>query len=72
MPKLPVLKPKELKHRLEKLGFVLDHQVGSHAVLYRIGDRKRVVVPMHTKDIPKGTLAAILKESGIEIKEITK
>ncbi len=65
MPKLPVLKPKEVIKRLEKLGFVKDRQSGSHIVLYRTKDKKRAVVPIHLKDIKKGTLLAILRESGI-------
>jgi len=67
MPKLPVLKPKELIKRFDKLGFVKDHQTGSH---YLVDDKKRAVVPYHIKELPKGTLMAILRESGISREEI--
>lgn len=71
MPKLPVLKPKELIQHLKKLGFSIDHQTGSHVIMYRHDTGKRVVVPYHMKDLPKGTLRAILRESGISIEDIT-
>jgi len=59
MPKLPSLKPREVVKKLKKLGFIEHHQVGSHLA----------VIPMHLKDIKKGTLAAILRESDIDRKE---
>lgn len=48
-------------------GFVLDHSSGSHMVFYNSGTRKRVVVPVYRRDIPKGTLHAILKQAGIDV-----
>jgi predicted RNA binding protein YcfA (HicA-like mRNA interferase family) len=65
MPKLPVLKPKQVLKKFEKLGFVKDRQAGSHIILYREKGGRRIVVPIHLKDLPKGTLAAILHESGV-------
>jgi len=65
MPKLPVLKPKEVIKRFEKLGFIIDRQSGSHVILYRPKDKRRAVIPLHLKDIKKGKLSAVLRESGI-------
>lgn len=70
MPKLPILKPKELVRKLQKIGFVKDHTTGSHLVMYHPGTRRRAVVPIHLKDIPKGTLSAILREAGMKREEI--
>lgn len=70
MPKLPVLKPRELIKKFEKLGFTKDHQTGSHVVMYHKKDKKRAVIPLHIKELPKGTLMAILRESGIDKQEI--
>jgi len=72
MPKLPILKPKEVIKKFENLGFVKDRQSGSHVILYRKDDRKRAVVPLHLKDLPKGTLKAILRETGINEVEFLK
>lgn len=68
-PKLPILKPKELVKILKKHGFIFLRQDGSHAV-YIHPDRKGkiVVVPMHNKDLRKGTLKGILNQAGIDLK----
>ena len=54
---------------LEENGFILDHSSGSHMVFYHPEKGKRVTVPFHRKDIPKGTLKSILKQAGIELRE---
>jgi len=69
MLKLPVLKPKQVLKRLEKLGFVIDRQSGSHVVLFHPVTKKRAVIPLHLSDLKKGTLSAILRESGIDRNE---
>lgn len=62
MPKLPVLKPKELVKILNKMGFSKHHQVGSH-VQFKHSDKRRVTVPIHSgKDVPTGTLKSILRD----------
>ena len=70
MPKLPAVKPKELIRRLEKIGFVVDHQTGSHVVMYHENSGKRAVIPYRLKELPKGTLLAIIRESGVPKDEI--
>lgn len=40
-------------------------------VLKRISDGKRIVVPDH-KELPKGTIRAILRQSDITIEEFVK
>jgi predicted RNA binding protein YcfA (HicA-like mRNA interferase family) len=68
MPKLPVLKPVEMVRLLKKHGFVEDHQTGSHLVLLHPATRRRAVVPMHPRDLPRGTTLSILKSAGIEFR----
>ena len=65
MLKLPVLKPKQVIKRFKKLGFIQDRQTGSHVIMYREKDKRRAVIPLHVKDLARGTLLAILRESGI-------
>jgi predicted RNA binding protein YcfA (HicA-like mRNA interferase family) len=69
MPKLPILTPRKLVKRLIKLGFIEDHQTGSHKVFYNPETKKRAIVPFHVKDLPKGTLSAILREAGVSREE---
>ncbi|RLG13070.1 MAG: hypothetical protein DRN71_05435 [Candidatus Nanohalarchaeota archaeon] len=65
MPKLPSLNPQKIIRALEKKGFVLDRIKGSHHIYYDTETKRRVVVPLHKKDLPKGTLLEILKQPGI-------
>jgi mRNA interferase HicA len=72
MPKLPVAKSKEVISKLKNLGFVQDHITGSHVILYHPITKRRAVVPFHQKDIKKGTLSSILRESQISKEEFLK
>lgn len=72
MPKLPVLNSKKLIKILEKLGFRLDHKTGSHFIFYDSKNKRRAVVPFHTKDLPKGTILSILRQAGITKEELEK
>ena len=65
MPKLPVLTPRKLLQIIEQHGFILDHTTGGHYILYNRETKRRVTIPFHAKDIPKGTLLSILRESGL-------
>lgn len=59
------MKPKELIKILNLNGFIFVRQSGSHAI-YKDIDRKMVVVPIHNRDIPIGTLNGILKDAGLK------
>ncbi len=70
MPKLPILTPKKLIKILNKLGFEEDHKTGSHFIFYDTKTKRRAVIPFHTKDLPKGTILSILKQTGITKEEL--
>ena len=73
MSKLPSITSQKVIKALEKRGFVLDRTKGSHYIYYNSETKRRVVVPVHKKDLPKGTLLEILKEAGLtreELKEL--
>jgi predicted RNA binding protein YcfA (HicA-like mRNA interferase family) len=72
MPKLPSFTSKRLIKILKKFGFQLDHTTGSHFIFYNPKTKKRVVIPYHVKDLPRGTIFSILKEAGISRKELEK
>jgi len=72
MPKLPVLKAKELVRVLNKIGFYKHHQVGSHAQ-FKHPDGRRTTIPIHFgKDIPRGTFKEILNDIEISPEEFIK
>jgi predicted RNA binding protein YcfA (HicA-like mRNA interferase family) len=70
MRKLPSLAPRKIIRILESRGFVLDRVKGSHHIYYHPETKRRVVVPLHKKDLPKGTLFEILKQAGISRDEL--
>ena len=72
MPKLPIISSRKLAKILKEIGFKLDHTTGSHFIFYNPLNKKRVVVPFHTKDLSKGTVLSILKEASISKKEFEK
>ena len=59
------MRPRELIKLLESEGYVFVRQSGSHAI-YKKQGTKIIVVPIHSKDIPKGTLNGILKDAGLK------
>ncbi|MEA3222442.1 MAG: type II toxin-antitoxin system HicA family toxin [Thermodesulfobacteriota bacterium] len=65
MPKLPSLTPRKIIKILESKGFILDRIKGSHHIYYHPETKKRVVIPLYKKNLPKGTLLEILKQAGI-------
>lgn len=70
MPK--VYTPKAVIRKLQKLGFAEDRQSGSHKIFYHPGNKTRAVIPYHLKELPKGTLSAILREAKILKEEFEK
>ena len=62
---LKTLTPKKLLKILLKAGFKIDHITGSHYVLYNPLSKKRVTLPFHNKDLPKGLLHSIIKSAGL-------
>jgi predicted RNA binding protein YcfA (HicA-like mRNA interferase family) len=58
--------PRELRRILEQNGFVFTRQSGSHAIFKHPISKRRVVLPIHSRDIPIGTLHAILKDAGLK------
>jgi len=61
--------PKEISAILVEHGFELIWVQGSHHVYVNRDNGKRTVVPMHGKDLKKGTLHGILKQAGIDLKD---
>jgi predicted RNA binding protein YcfA (HicA-like mRNA interferase family) len=70
MPKLPSLTPQKVIRALENKGFVLDRVKGSHQIYYHPDTKQRVVIPLHKKDLPQGTLQEILRQAGISKEEL--
>ena len=69
MPKLPIISGMELVKTFSKLGYEVDHQTGSHIILrHKDPPYRRLIIPNH-KEISKGTLRAIIRQSGLTREE---
>ena len=71
MSKLPVISGRECVKALEKAGFYFKRQEGSHIVLRKDNPFAQVVVPDH-KELDRGTLRSIIRQSGLSIDEFVK
>ena len=65
-PSLPHISGAEVIRALQKLGFVIARQKGSHVILRR--SSTGCVVPNH-KEIKVGTLSSVLKQAGVSADE---
>jgi len=66
MPKLPVVSGADVIRALERLGFVVTRQRGSHIVMRR--GSSGCVVPNH-RELKVGTLVGLLKQAGVSSDE---
>jgi predicted RNA binding protein YcfA (HicA-like mRNA interferase family) len=64
MPNLPIISGNEAIRALQRLGFMVVRQRGSHIVLRK--GSQGCVVPNH-REIKIGTLMGLLKQAGVSI-----
>jgi predicted RNA binding protein YcfA (HicA-like mRNA interferase family) len=70
---MPSLTPRTVTRILQRAGFILHHQKGSHAHYQHGVERTRwVTVPMHLGDLRKGVLHSIIHQSGLTAEEFLK
>jgi len=69
MPKLPRVSGAEAVRALQRLGFAVARQRGSHIVMRR--GSSGCVVPNH-RELKTGTLAGVLKQAGVSAEDFRK
>ena len=69
MSRLPVCSGRDAVKAFGKVGYVVDHQTGSHIIL-RHPNRRRLTVPDH-RELAKGTLRALIREAGLTVDQFT-
>jgi len=70
MSRLPALTPREVIRALERAGFYEARTSGGHCILTKPGHPTRdVVIPVHKRDLKRGTLHAIIKQAGLSVEE---
>jgi len=66
LPRLPRLPARRIARALERGGFELDRQRGSHLVYVNRQTERVAVVPVHGgRDVPVGTLKGILSQAAL-------
>jgi predicted RNA binding protein YcfA (HicA-like mRNA interferase family) len=65
MARLPNVRAKEVIKALEKAGFELQRQKGSHVSLYHPVLDRATVVPLHSGEFPRWLLKKIIKDAGL-------
>lgn len=69
MPKLPIVSGNEIIKALEKIGFQVVRQKGSH-VRMKHEDNRIVTIPVHSnKSVGKGLLRKILRDTELTIEQ---
>jgi predicted RNA binding protein YcfA (HicA-like mRNA interferase family) len=71
MSGLPQLSGRDCVKALAKVGFYIKRQQGSHMILRRDEPYTQVVVPDH-KTLDRGTLRAIIRQTGLSTEEFLK
>lgn len=72
MPNLPSFKPRAIEEILLANKFYLKRQTGSHRIYHHIETNAIAIVPFHTRDIAKGTVRSIIKQSKLSLEKFLK
>jgi len=68
MSRLRGMKYREVVGRLRAHGFAFDRSARvSHEIWYNPRTRRRTTVPHHPGEIPRGTLRAIIAQTGLSV-----
>lgn len=60
---------KQVVKALRRMGYIVDHQRGSHIFMHNLYKNITVIVPSHN-ELKKGTLNSILKKVELTIEEL--
>ena len=67
--RLPALRPREVIRALERVGWRIVRQRGSHVSLHKAGYPNVVTVPLNNRDISRGTLQGIINDAELSTEE---
>ena len=71
--RLPVIKPRQAIRAFQRAGWYIDHQTGSHVIMYHEDNRPVMLsIPSHERDMPKGLLSGLIKDAGLSYDEFVK
>lgn len=68
MPRLTPVSARDCIRALQRVGFIIDRQTGSHITLIRENPHGRVTVPNH-KELKVGMLRRIISDAHLTVEE---
>lgn len=73
MTKLPVISGKEAVKALERAGFIIVRQRGSHIRMRKVTSETtvKITIPLH-KTLDRGTLKSIIRSAGLTVEEFVE
>jgi predicted RNA binding protein YcfA (HicA-like mRNA interferase family) len=74
MNRLPTVNPDDCIKALQRAGFYISRQKGSHVQMRRDEPQpaRTVPVPISKKPVPRGTLRSIINKAGLSVDEFIK
>lgn len=71
-PKLPSVKPRKIIRALERLGFRLERQSGSHMIFVH-PDGRLIPLPFHSdRELKPGLMRRIIRDAGVSPEEFRR
>jgi len=71
--RLPSIRPREVIRALERAGFVAALTSGSHCrLIHQTDPARKVTVPLHGRDLKRGTLRAIIAQAGLTVEQFNE
>ena len=67
--RLPAISGRAAIKAFARIGYTVDRQRGSHVTLVRNSPPDTLTIPVHRKEIPRGTLRAIIRQAGLSVEE---
>ncbi len=67
--RIPTITSHQMLKVLLRNGFFIHHQTGSHIILKREKDKRRVVLPFHPCDLHRGVMKSIQNQAGLSDEE---
>jgi predicted RNA binding protein YcfA (HicA-like mRNA interferase family) len=69
MTRLPTLTARKIIKALDRAGFEVERQTGSHIILRNPVNLRTTCVPLHGKDVKRSLMKEILRQAGLTEKD---
>ena len=68
MPPVPVLPPSDVIKVLQRLGWQIVRQKGSHIIMTKAGHMATLSIPNHS-EVARGTLRSLITKAGLTVEQ---